>query len=133
MQKKIKILLIEDLQEDIVFTKIQLNKSFGDAYTFHTTDYFSKAIQLLKENTFDIILLDLCLPDSKGLNTFRTLVDSCNAPVIIYSGLGEKSIMEDALKYGAQDYLIKGKTTDNMLKQSIVKGIENYNLVKSVE
>ncbi len=49
MPEKIKILLIEDVPEDIAFVKIQLNKSFGDAYTCQVCDYFSKSNTVIKD------------------------------------------------------------------------------------
>lgn len=126
MEKEIRILLIEDVPEDIRFAQIQLNTIFGSNHTLEVSDYFSKAIQLLQRKSFDIIILDLSLPDSKGLNSFEQLVNSYNIPIIIYTGLDDELIKSAAMKHGAMDYLIKGKTTNNALKESIVKSISRY-------
>jgi DNA-binding response OmpR family regulator len=123
MQKVIRILLIEDVPEDIRFTEIQLNKSFGSSYDLKVTEYFSKALQLLEQASFDIIILDLSLPDSKGLLNFKKLVKTFDIPIIIYTGLSDETIKDEAMKSGAMDYLIKGQTSSFILKQSIIKCI----------
>lgn len=74
MEKDIKILLIEDVPEDARFAEIQFRKIFGNKHTVQVRDYFSNAMQLLKVKTFDIIILDLSLPDSRGLTNFGKLV-----------------------------------------------------------
>jgi two-component system cell cycle sensor histidine kinase/response regulator CckA len=123
MEKEIRILLIEDVPEDIRFAQIQFKQIFGNKHTVDVADYFSKAVQLLQIKPFDIILLDLSLPDSKGLNSFKNIHRSYNIPVIIYTGLDNELVKMEALKYGAMDYLIKGKTAIDTLKASIVNSI----------
>lgn len=130
MEKKIRILLIEDVPEDIRYTEIVLGKIFGDRHTLEVSDYFAKAMNLVKERSFDIIILDLSLPDSKGLTNFKRLVNSCAVPIIIYTGLSDDSIKSETMKLGAMDYLVKGKTNDDMLKDSIVNSIIQYSLRK---
>ncbi len=120
----IKILLVEDSIEDAKFASIQLRQSFADEHTLQTTDYFSKAISLVLKNTFDVIILDLSLPDSRGLNTLRELIESCTIPIIIYTGLTDELIKAEALKCGASDYLIKGQTSSLLLKESILANID---------
>src|ERR1700722_446374 len=120
IEKEVAILLIEDVPEDIRFAQIQFKQIFGDKHTVDVADYFSKAVQLLQIKSFDIILLDLSLPDSKGLNSLKNIYGSYNIPVIIYTGLDNELVKIEALKYGAMDYLIKGKTTIDTLKASIV-------------
>lgn len=128
MAERIKILLVEDSIEDAKFASIQLRQSFGEDHSLHITDYFSKASTLIAEEVFHVIILDLSLPDSRGLNTFRELLNSCNVPVIIYTGLMDESIKADALKSGASDYLIKGETSAGALRQSIMSTLERVGL-----
>ncbi len=116
----IKILLVEDSIEDAKFASIQIRQSFPNEHELQTTDYFSKATSLVRENSFDVIILDLSLPDSRGLNTLRDLIGSCNSPIIIYTGLTDELIKAEALKCGASDYLIKGQTSALVLKESIL-------------
>ena len=128
MKKEIKILLVEDVPDDIRFAEIQLTKIFGTACILHVADFFSKAVQQLQKNDFDVILLDLSLPDSKGLTNFKKLVHSYKIPVIIYTGLADESIRSEAMKFGAMDYLIKGKINNDTLKKSILNSILQYPL-----
>ena|SRR5438552_2274129 len=130
MEKKIKILLIEDIPEDIRYAEIVFEKMFGNNHILEVADYFSKAIILLTEKSFDIIILDLSLPDSKGLINFKKLVKSFSTPVIIYTGLTDEFIKSEAMTFGAMDYLVKGKTNDDTLKESIVNSIIQYSLDK---
>lgn len=126
MIEKIKILLIEDSPEDAEFAAAQLRQSFGEHHALQTCDYFSKAAKLIGENNYDIIILDLSLPDSRGLTTFRDLVNSCKTPIIIYTGLSDDMIKADAIRSGAKDYLIKGETSKSELKSSILNALEKF-------
>ena len=126
MLDKIKILLIEDSFEDAEYAATQLRQSFGEQHSLQTCDYFSKAEKLVAENSYDIIILDLSLPDSRGLTTFRDLVNSCNTPIIIYTGLADEMIKTDAIRSGARDYLIKGETSKSDLKSSILNALEGF-------
>jgi DNA-binding response OmpR family regulator len=126
MEKVIRILLIEDVPGDIRFAQIQFKQIFGDNHTVEVADYFSKALQLLQKKPFDIIILDLSLPDSKGLDNYKNILKSYNIPTIIYTGLSDELVKSEALKYGAMDYLIKGKTTYETLKESIINSIKQY-------
>ncbi|MEO5643133.1 MAG: response regulator [Bacteroidia bacterium] len=128
MAEKIKILLVEDSIEDAKFASIQLRQSFGEDSVLQTTDYFSKATALVAENKFDLIILDLSLPDSRGLNTFKELLASCNIPIIIYTGLTDELIITQAKKAGASDYLIKGETSAAKLKASILGTLERVGM-----
>jgi DNA-binding response OmpR family regulator len=124
MTSQLKVLLIEDSPEDVKFASIQLKQSFGDDHLLTITDYYSKASKLVDENKFDIIILDLSLPDSNGLTSLRNLVNSCTTPVIIYTGLADEAVKANALQSGAYAYLIKGETPARMLKESIITTLE---------
>jgi DNA-binding response OmpR family regulator len=126
MEKGIRILLIEDTPEDVRFAEIQFKQIFGNNHSLEVTDYYSKALLLLEKKSFDIIILDLSLPDSKGLDNFKYILRSHNIPVIIYTGLDDELVRSGALKHGAMDYLIKGKTSNEALKESISKSIREH-------
>ena len=123
MEKETKILLIEDVLEDIRYAEIQFEIMFGSKHTIDVCDYFSKAMQLLQKKSFDIIILDLSLPDSNGLNSLKKLSDSYSIPIIIYTGLTDELVKAEAMRNGAMDYLIKGKTSTDALKASIANSI----------
>lgn len=128
MENKINILLIEDNPADAIFAGIQLKKAFGDSHILQTTDYFLRATQICQTKKFDVIILDLCLPDSKGLDTLKTFVKTSKTPIIVYTGMSDKLVIKEAKNSGAIDFLIKGETTVETLKQSILKSIKEYSV-----
>ena len=75
--------------------------------------------------SFDVILLDLCLPDSKGIETFNIMKhNSPNIPIIILTGLKDDIFAVSAVGRGAQDYLVKGEVNNKQLARSITYAIE---------
>ena len=82
-----------------------------------------------EKNKYDIILLDLSLPDSHGLGTFEKVLSfSKNTPVIVLTGMGDTDMALDAVKYGAQDYLQKNGLFSELLVKSILFSIERKNV-----
>jgi PAS domain S-box-containing protein len=74
---------------------------------------------------FDVILLDLSLPDSQGIASFLTLRDRVpNLPIVVLTGLDDQTLAISAMQQGAQDYLIKGQVDSNLLLRSIRYAIE---------
>jgi diguanylate cyclase (GGDEF)-like protein len=78
------------------------------------------ALTLLREETFDAVLLDLNLPDSNGLETFRRLhQEAPHLPVVVLTGLTDESLGGQAVQEGAQDYLVKGQADGHLLARSL--------------
>jgi signal transduction histidine kinase len=133
MQDIIKILLVEDNPADAKWVDIQLRKIFAGTYTLTTADYLKKAVELSQNNTFDIIILDLSLPDSDGFDSLNKMLENPSAcPVIVLTGITDESVGVTAVKLGAQDYLIKGKASSNSLKRSIIYSLERNALSKKL-
>lgn len=133
MEEKINTLLIEDNPGDARLIEIYLKESFDNIFTLETADYLSKALELLESNTFNIIILDLSLPDSDGLDTFRKIHDKApETPIIVLTGMEDEAMGISAMKLGAQDFLVKGKLKINDLKRSIKYSIERYRLLNEL-
>ena len=133
MEEKINILLVEDNPGDARLLDVYLKSSFNNAFNLSITAYVSKALQMLEQNVFDVILLDLSLPDSKGLETFKKVYDhSPKTPIIVLTGLEDESTGINAMKLGAQDFLIKGNVHGKELSRSINYSIERYKLLKKL-
>lgn len=103
-----KVLLIEDNPADARLVEILLEES--DLHCEVTNvGTLAAGLQSLREEKFAVILLDLTLPDSKGFFTIESLFSEVpDANVIILTGLASRDIGLRAVKYGAQDFLIKG-------------------------
>jgi len=133
MEEKINILLVEDNPGDARLIDIYLKESFESIFTLMTADYLSKGLELLEQHEFTIIILDLSLPDSDGLDTFKRIHEKASdTPIIVLTGMEDESMGINAMKLGAQDFLVKGKLKVNNLKRSIKYSIERYRLLNEL-
>lgn len=125
MDKKIEILLFEDNPGDAGLIEEMLAEFASFPYDFKNAETLSEGLSLLKENSFDVILSDLGLPDSDGIDTFLEIYAiNSRIPVIILTGMNDEKIGIEAVKKGAQDYLVKGQVDGRLLKRSIQYSIE---------
>jgi len=124
----LKILLVEDNPGDVFIIKDLLSNS-GVQHQISHTSRLSEAKRIAEEREFDVILLDLGLPDSFGLETLRSLEASKNkAPIIVLTGLDDEVVAVESLKEGAQDYLVKNKLNSENIIHAIKYGIERKKL-----
>ncbi len=119
------ILLFEDQPGDVQMISRLLEKM--DDYQYEITNFssISKALKALDSIQFDVILLDLCLDDSTGLDTFvKVNKNFPKTPIIILTGLDDTKLGIEAVYQGAQDYLVKKNISKNLLNKSIQYSIE---------
>jgi PAS domain S-box-containing protein len=134
MQKKINILLIEDNPADSELIGIFLKGSYASRCSVVTADSLTKGVELLDKDAFDVIIADLSLPDSAGLETFNKVNEKApHIPIIVLTGMEDESIGINAVKLGAQDFLIKGKIKGKELTRSINYSIERHKLLLELE
>ncbi|HLE06348.1 MAG TPA: response regulator [Candidatus Nanoarchaeia archaeon] len=123
MPKRLRVLLVEDLPSDVRFIKEILRDIPNTEFDITSVNSFNNALKELKNN-FDVILLDLNLPDSKGVKTFESLKEqSLETPIIILTVIEDKRLMIDAVRTGAQDYLVKRFITTDSLERAILYSI----------
>lgn len=116
----IKVLLIEDNPGDARLIKEMLAENKNITFELEWKDDLSKGIQHLTQGNFDLILLDLNLPDSQGFDTFTTArAKALHIPIIISTGLTDETLAVKAVRNGAQDYVVKGQITGEQLVQRI--------------
>jgi two-component system, cell cycle response regulator len=130
------ILVIEDDPEDVFFLTNTLNKleDKGIAPQLKITANLEEAIKALNDRAFDIIITDLYLPDSQGLDTFLEIQKRADAaPIIIVGGSTEDESVRDAIKLGAQDYLAKSDLNVGLLSRIIHHAIERHRLHESLK
>ncbi|MBP8911755.1 MAG: PAS domain S-box protein [Phycisphaerae bacterium] len=125
MANPLRILIIED---DIIDRKLLerlLSQSTLGGCAVKHADRLETALRLLKEHPFDIILLDLGLPDSQGMDSVgRLQAYAPHLPIIVLSGLDDENTATHAVQMGVQDYLIKGQVDANLLMRAIRYALE---------
>ncbi len=122
----VRALLVEDNPGDARLVEILLSEG-GSSAGFEVThaERFAEALERLEKETFDVILLDLSLPDSSGLETVsRMRAMAPRTPMVVLSGRDDEKISLQALQSGAQDYLIKGQGDGNLIARAILYSIE---------
>ncbi|MBD2233288.1 hybrid sensor histidine kinase/response regulator [Phormidium tenue] len=124
-QAPIHVLLIEDNPGDRRLMQELLREVTSVAIQLDYADSLSQGMQYLKQTTFDVVLLDLFLPDSQGFATFTQLhQQERKTPIIVTTGLNDETLALNAVQAGAQDYLVKGQITGELLVRSIRYAIE---------
>src|SRR5882757_10065684 len=120
MNNNLSILTIEDNPSDLFLVEHMLRSSSLEIGNLYSTDRIAQAYEMLQSRSIDLVLLDLTLPDSFGINSFIYLKPVVQKiPVIILTGLSDTCLALEAIKEGAQDYLVKGEFSENLLAKSI--------------
>ena len=119
------VLLIEDDPDDILLVKESLAEISLGKIKLEYTGRLSRGLIELSSHSYDVVLLDLNLPDSRGLETLKTVVKSYpKIPVVVLSGLADDATTREAVRRGAQDYLVKGEISGPMLVRVLRYAIE---------
>jgi len=123
--RPIKVLLVEDNPGDARLIFELLRDVQAVAFELERMEQLEPALDRLKHAAADVVLLDLGLPDSQGLETFwrahRALPDE---PIVVISGLDDERVALEAVRGGAQDYLVKGRIEGQLLARVIHYAIE---------
>ncbi|MBN2516093.1 MAG: PAS domain S-box protein [Deltaproteobacteria bacterium] len=121
----LKVLLIEDNPGDARLIRETLREINTTRYEMEWVDRLAPGLEQLEREVIDVVLLDLSLPDSHGLETLeRTLPQSKEVPIVVLTGLDDEELAIYAVRNGAQDYLIKGDVNGTLLGRSIRYAIE---------
>jgi signal transduction histidine kinase len=126
MNDRVRILLVEDNPGHARLIELALSE-LGSASQFELAwaQIFSNAIELMKANRPDAILLDLNLPDRQGLSTLISMVEQApEIPIVVLTGLDDEVLAIQAMQKGAQDYLVKDQLDHNLLSRTIRYAIE---------
>jgi signal transduction histidine kinase/DNA-binding NarL/FixJ family response regulator len=127
--KNLDILIAEDYEVDYIHLKHLLQTINGYKINLFHSPSLEGVLTLLRENTFDAILLDLGLEDSSGLNTFNTIkINSGETPIIVLSDLVDEETALNTLSLGAQDYILKNFISGGSLIRTIQFAIERENI-----
>ena len=119
------ILLVEDNPADADLLGEILEEAEETHWSLVHVERFKDALICVHEHQFDVILLDLSLPDKQGLSTVAQIHEAApDLPIVVLTGLNDRVIALEALRQGAQDYLVKGKIDTYLLVRAIRYGIE---------
>jgi two-component system sensor histidine kinase UhpB len=123
-EEVIKILVVEDNQGDFLLVNEYLEEVFKRPI-IHQQMRFSTALQAVQQSDYDVVLLDLTLPDSAGETSVQQMIQLANVtPVIVLTGLNDKQVGIESLKLGATDYLLKSEVNPLTLFKSIKYSID---------
>ncbi len=118
------ILLVEDSEADAEWVFDCLEES-GRTYRIEHAPRLADAAARLESSRPDVIVLDLMLPDSAGWQTFRELRRRApDAALVVLSGLGDETLARNAVRQGAQDFLVKGRTPPEILVRALDYAVE---------
>jgi PAS domain S-box-containing protein len=131
---RLQVLLIEDNPGDVRLIKEMLAESGTDDIGIESAESLSAGLELLTRNNFHVVLLDLGLPDSQGFATLGRLYAAVpDIAIVVLTGHGDDAIAIEAVKQGAQDYLVKGEVDEKLLLRSIHYAFERRRLVAELE
>ncbi len=132
--KTLNVLLIEDNPGDARLIQETLAEADTTHFELTHMNCISAGMERLAEGGIDIVLLDLSLPDSQGLETFVKIhSQASDVPIVVLSGLYDETIAVKAVHRGAQDYLVKGYVDNNLLVRSIRYAIERHRMLEEME
>lgn len=123
---KTKILLIEDNAADVKLLEHHLQEA-SIKHDLFRADTLFEGIEIALEKDIEIVLLDLTLPDSSGFKTLSKYLDRVpNIPVIVMTGMNNEIVGNQAIKAGAQDFLVKGQFDGKLLGRAIRYSLQRY-------
>jgi putative two-component system response regulator len=130
----IKVLVIEDNIADAQLIAEMVEESDPGAMELKYAETLAAGTKMLSNDGFSAVLLDLGLPDSKGLGTLKKVLTTFpSLPVIVLTGLADDKTGMEAVKIGAQDYIIKGQFTWQSIYSSIRYSIERREMQARLE
>lgn len=133
MEEATRVLLVEDNPADARYVQEILREVEGARFVLRRAGTMKDALGEIGKGDVDAVLLDLGLPDSKGLDTLDGILRDCpTLPIIVLTGLDDHQVGMDAIRMGAQDYIVKGRFEAESLRRAIDYAIDrqaSFNLL----
>ncbi len=134
MTQKLQILLVEDNPGDARLISEYLTSIQTVLIEIDNAKELGECKNYIRNKHYDVILLDLNLPDSKGIDTIRNVLKISNGtPIVVLTGLADEEIAFEAIQIGAQDYLVKDDIDSNVLLKTIRYAQERHQLINQVK
>jgi len=134
MNGEIRVLQIDDDEIDVRLVKRALGKCTKPAkFVVESAPCLAEGLNLLKTRHYDILLLDLGLPDSNGIETVQSVCKvNSNVPIVVLTGLENEETGLEAIKSGASDYLVKGPAMETSLVRTSLYAIERKKVAEKL-
>lgn len=130
----IRALLVEDNPGDVRLMREMLADADGGGCELRVAERLAPALQALAAGSIDIVLLDLNLPDSGGLETFAAVHDGApRTPVVVLTALADDALALETVRLGAQDYLVKGSIDGQVLIRAMRYAIERQRAEEALQ
>ncbi len=128
------VLIIEDNPGDAHLLESFLDVSGAEMFQICKARTLEAGLERIARGGVDLVLLDLGLPDSVGLETFTWLRNEApHLPVVVLTGLEDEEVALEAVSLGAQDYLPKSELSGSLLVRSILYALERHRLFAQLE
>jgi signal transduction histidine kinase/HPt (histidine-containing phosphotransfer) domain-containing protein len=132
-RQTIQLMLVEDSPDDALLIREFLADAREADFKVHHFDWLRTALERLANNSIDAVLLDLQLPDSRGLDTFRRIqAVAPGLPIVVLSGFEDETTALHAVQEGAQDYLVKSHVSTAVLERTVRYAIERSRTGKAL-
>lgn len=134
MSDKIRVLLVDDDEDDYIITRDIMDEIPGRNYVLEWASSFSDALELIRQEKHDVYLVDYYLGAHDGLELIaRAVEEGTRAPFILLTGQSDRDTDERAMRVGAMDYLIKGTLNPYDLERSIRYSIEHAKSLAEIQ
>ncbi|MCE5181838.1 MAG: EAL domain-containing protein [Betaproteobacteria bacterium] len=126
-------LLVEDNPGDARLIQEALAENTEPRFHLEWAEDLGHALKILKQKSFAIILLDLSLPDSQGMHTVKNIEQAApDTPIVVLTGLDDEALAVEAVRSGAQDYLVKSDATSHLLARVMRYAIERQRIGRAL-
>ena len=116
----IRVLLVDDSASDARLTRFALEQAQNPSFLIDAADNLATCLERLRAAAYDVVLLDLGLPESTGLDTLaRVRAENAAIPIVVLTGLADEAMALTTLQHGAQDYLLKSELSSALVSRSI--------------
>ncbi len=130
----INVLIIDHNPDDARLLQKLLADSEVGRFVVECIENLQDGLHRLERGGVDVLLLDLSMPESQGINTFLTVRNKTdNIPIVVLTGLNEHTVALEAVKLGAQDYLVKRDLNSNWLSRALLYAIERFTANKEIK
>jgi FixJ family two-component response regulator len=124
-RSSIRVLLVEDDEDDYITARDLFHEIDGAEYDLDWVRAYDEALEMIERNEHHVYLLDFHLGERTGLELLQEAVArGCRSPIIFMTGQGDKQVDMEAMKAGAEDYLMKGHIDAHILERSIRYALE---------